>query len=377
MSNLDIFGPPSSSRPPTSPRGKRKNEKQPSRVRGFLITVLVLAVMLGGIAVALPKVMKHFQGAPDFAGPGTDTVQVEVTSGETLAQIGNNLKAQGVVASVDSFTRAATENPDSSSIQPGFYTLKLQMKSSDAIKALLDPVSRIVKKVVIPEGKRVEWVLNALAQGTGIPRSDFDAVVANPTALGLPAYAQGKVEGFLFPATYDFPPNATAELVLKTMVDKFNSEIATLDIQAKSQTLGMSPYDIITIASLLQVEGHPRDFDKVSRVVYNRLTEPMRLQFDSTVNYGLGKTDVILTTDLLNKDTPYNTYLHDGLPPTPIDNPGIDAIKAALNPATGNWLYFTTTDLATQETKFTNSYSEFLKFKNEFLAYCKANPGSC
>jgi len=115
----------------------------------------------------------------------------------------------------------------------------------------------------------------------------------------------------------------------------------------------------------------------VARVVYNRLAEPMRLQFDSTVNYGLGKTDVILTTDLLNKDTPYNMYLHDGLTPTPIDNPGADAIEAALNPASGNWLYFITTDLNTQETKFTNSYSEFLKFKDDFLAFCAASPGTC
>lgn len=334
-------------------------------------------VIVGGIALALPKALKHFQSAPDFAGPGTQSVQVEVTSGETLAQIGNDLKAKGVVASVDSFTRAAAENPDSSGIQPGFYTLKLQMKSADAIKFLLDPTSRVVNKVVIPEGKRASWILDTLASKTGIARTDFDAVLSNPGSLGLPDYAKGNVEGFLFPATYDFPPNANAELILKTMVDKYNSEIGLLDIAAKSAALGMTPYQIITIASLLQVEGHPRDFDKVSRVVYNRLKEPMRMQFDSTVNYGLGKTDVILTTDLLNKDTPYNTYLHDGLPPTPIDNPGADAIKAALNPATGDWLYFTTTNLSTQETKFTNSYSEFLKFKDEFLAYCKANSGSC
>ena len=103
----------------------------------------------------------------------------------------------------------------------------------------------------------------------------------------------------------------------------------------------------------------------------------MRLQMDSAVNYGLGKTDVIITTDLLNKDTPYNVYLHDGLPPTPIDNPGVEAIEAALNPAAGDWLYFITTDLGTQETKFTADYNEFLAFKDEFLAYCDAHAGAC
>jgi UPF0755 protein len=104
---------------------------------------------------------------------------------------------------------------------------------------------------------------------------------------------------------------------------------------------------------------------------------PMRLEFDSTVNYGLGKTDVILTTDLLNKDTPYNMYLHDGLTPTPIDNPGAEAIEAALNPDAGDWIYFITIDLNTQETKFTKSYAEFLVYKDQFLAFCDANPGTC
>ena len=373
MGNLEIFG--DASAKPAG--GSHQSPKEPRRARGFLIALLVIAVVVSSVAVAVPKVLKHFQGPADFAGPGTTAVVFEITEGQTLAQIGNELKAKGIVASVDAFTRAANANPDSASIQPGFYNLKTEMKASQAITALLDPATKNVHRFVIPEGKRVTWIVDNLVKETGIQKSDFTTALKDSASLGLPDYAQGNPEGFLFPATYDIAPNATAASIVKMMVDKYNSVASSLDLETKSAQLKMTPQQIVTIASLLQVEGHPRDFAKVSRVVYNRLAAPMRLQFDSTVNYGLDKTDVILTTDQLNKDTPYNTYLHDGLPPGPVGNPGEEALKAALNPASGDWLYFTTVDLDTQETKFTSSYSEFLKIKDEFLAYCAANPGKC
>ncbi len=373
MGNLEILGDAS----PSPTGGSHQSPKEPRRGRGFLVALLVIAVLVSSIAVAAPKLLKHFQGPADFAGPGTTSVVFEITQGQTLAQIGNDLKTQGIVASVDAFTRAANANPDSASIQPGFYNLKTQMKASQAIAALLDPATRDVHRFVIPEGKRVAWIVENLSKETGIQAADFAAALKDSQALGLPDYAHGNPEGFLFPATYDIAPNATAASILKSMVNKYNEVAASVDLVKSASALGMTPQQIITIASLLQVEGHPRDFAKVSRVVYNRLAEPMRLQFDSTVNYGLGKTDVILTTDQLAKDTPYNTYLHDGLPPGPVGNPGEDAITAALNPAVGDWLYFTTVNLDTQETKFTSSYSEFLTIKDEFLKYCNDNPGKC
>lgn len=370
MSNLDIFG-----EQPQSPGHRNpKPEKQKNKILP-LVALLVVVLGLGGVVA--PKVLNAFGGAPDFPGPGTGQVQIEIESGQTIAQIGNTLKAQGVVKSVDSFTAAAADNAKSGSIQPGFYHLKLEMRSADAITALLDPASRVTDKVVIPEGIRAAAIYDIASKATGIPVADFEAAATDSTALGLPDYANGNVEGFLFPATYDFPPNASATEILKTLVDQYHAQIDSLDLDSKSAALGMTPYQVLTVASLLQVEGHPRDFTKVARVIYNRLDEPMRLQMDSSVNYGLGKTDVIITTELLNKDTPYNVYLHDGLPPTPIDSPGVEAIEAALNPAAGDWLYFITTDLGTQETKFTADYNEFLVYKDEFLAYCDAHEGAC
>ena len=369
MSNIDLFS-NSSTQNPNEPGHKSKKK---SLGKTFAIILAVVAV----IGLVTPQLISRLSGAPDFPGPGSGSVQVLIEPGKTLAQIGNNLKALGVVASVDGFIAAANDNPDSGSIAPGAYNLLLEMKSSDAILALLDPVNRVVTKVVIPEGKRVSWTINTLATQTGLPLSEFEAAVANANKLGLPDYADGNPEGFLFPATYEFAPGTTAEQMISDMIARFNAEAKKIDLVARAEQMSRSPYEIVTIASLLEVEGHPRDFSKVARVVYNRLAEPMPLQFDSSVNYGLGKTDVILTTELLNKDTPYNVYLRPGLPPTPIDAPGTAALEAALNPAAGDWLFFITVDLNSQETKFTRSYDEFLVWKEDFLAFCDANAGVC
>jgi UPF0755 protein len=304
-------------------------------------------------------------------------VQVQIASGETLAQIGNSLKSLGVVASVDGFIAAANDNPESGSIAPGLYNLLLEMKSSDAILALLDPANRVVTRVVIPEGKRVSWIINTLATETGIPLADFESAVTKANELGLPDYAGGNAEGFLFPATYEFGPGTTAEQIIGEMIARFNVEAKSIDLEARADQMGRTAYEIVIVASLLEGEGQPRDFAKVAQVVYNRLAEPMRLQFDSAVNYGLGIADVLLTTELLNTPTDYNVYLNDGLTPTPINNPGGLALEAALNPESGDWLYFITTDLLTTDTKFTRSYEVFLVFKDELLAFCDVNPDVC
>jgi UPF0755 protein len=121
--------------------------------------------VLAAVHFVLPSVVDRLRGPEDFAGPGSGSVQVEVVSGQTLAQIGNTLKTLGVVATVDAFTQAAAANPDSAGIQPGFYQLAQGLPSAEAVTALLDPSNRVTNKVVIPEGKRASWVLDALAKG--------------------------------------------------------------------------------------------------------------------------------------------------------------------------------------------------------------------
>ena len=350
--------------------------RKPKSKRIFLAILGLSFVTLTTVLIG-PRLTELILGPPDFSGPGNGNVQIEILQGDSIAKIGNTLKSAGVVKSVDAFTLAASNNPDSGKISPGFYSMLLEMKAKDAILRLLDPTSKVVTKVTIPEGKRASDIFELISNETSIPIADFEAVAADPAQLPLPEYANGNLEGFLFPATYEFPPGTTALSALTSMVEKYNSVAKQLDLENSASAVGLDVYEVVIVASLLEGEGIPQDFSKVARVVYNRLAAPMKLEFDSTVNYGLGKEDVLLTSDLLAQDTPYNTYKNFGLPPTPISNPGTAALTAALNPAQGDWIFFITTNLKTRETKFTSDYAQFLVWKDELLAFCKLNPDTC
>ena len=133
--------------------------------------------------------------------------------------------------------------------------------------------------------------------------------------------------------------------------------------------LGRTPYEILVIASMIEEEAKlDEDRAKIARVIYNRLKKGMPLQLDSTVNYALGTSELQLSAEQLATDSPYNTYKNKGLPPGPINSPGDAAIEAAINPASGSWLYFVTTDPKEQITEFATSYDDFLALKRKFQA---------
>ncbi len=142
----------------------------------------------------------------------------------------------------------------------------------------------------------------------------------------------------------------------------------------------------MVIASLIEAEGRGDDMPKISRVIYNRLTGPGDrqgtnglLQIDATVNYAAdNELGAVPTTEDLEIDSPYNTYKYPGLPPTPIEAPGDAAIQAAANPVEGDWYYYVTVNLATGETKFAETYDEFLQYKDELREYCETeSEGAC
>jgi UPF0755 protein len=224
------------------------------------------------------------------------------------------------------------------------------MNASQAYAILVNPANMVQTVVRFPEGYRVATIVTLLGQHTALPLSDYQAAIKDTAALGLPSYAKGNPEGYLFPATYQVTPNETALQVLKTMVTKYNQEAAALHLTTAAARVHITPAQAMIVASLVQAEGGKlADYPKIARVVYNRLTTGMKLQFDSTVLYGLGKFGSTVTFAQIAQDTPYNSYKHTGLPPTPIDNPGTAAIQAALNPAAGNWLYFFTLKNGTTE----------------------------
>ncbi|MEW5625813.1 endolytic transglycosylase MltG [Streptomyces hydrogenans] len=337
-------------------RGKEKKRKGKNGVA----CLVVAAVLVGGVGGIGYFGYQFWQGQfgedPDFVGTGSGEVQVEIPKGAFGNEIGNILKQAGVVKSVDAFVAAQNKNAKGRSIQAGAYTLKKEMSAESAVALMLDPASQA--NLIIPEGKRNAWVYEQIDTRLDLaPGSTKEIALEQADSLGLPDWAKGHknvkdpLEGFLFPASYPVAKGTKPEAALKKMVSRANQEYTKLDLEGKASAQGLKgPWELLTVASLVQVEGkYKHDFDKVARVVYNRLQPDNtqtagRLEFDSTVNYlkGTSTLDVGSVEKMRAIKDPYNTYSYDvkGLTPGPISNPGVEALNSAMAPADGPWYYF-------------------------------------
>jgi UPF0755 protein len=331
----------------------------------FLMAFILLAVLGGGVYLGYNKIRDFFTAA-DYDGGGSGTIQVQIKANSSLTEMGNILVDKDVVKSTKAFTQAAEKNPRGKNIQSGTFNLKKQMSADAAVAALLDPKSRVSKGITVPEGKTALEVYAILAKATGVPVNDFKTAAKDPEALGVPAFwfnrtdkqkVTKSIEGFLFPDTYEFEPKATAEQMLTEMVQHFLTVTESIDFVNKVQDeRKISPYEALTVASLAQAEaGNSDDLGKVARVAYNRVysnTFPCNcLQFDVGINYyyqlqGKPKkpSKAMTTAELNDVKNPYRTHNKPGLTPTPINNPGQDALKGAMSPPEGPWLYFVAID---------------------------------
>jgi len=357
----------------------RDERPRPGRVkrnrRGRLLAVLVLLLLMGalvaGAVVAGGKVVDRLRGAQaaDFDGEGTGEAVIQIEAGDTAGDVATTLAAEGVVASRQAFFEVAAADPRATSLQPGFYQLRLRMSAAAAFELLLDPAARLVGRVTVPEGRNVEQTLQILAEGSDIPLADYQAAAADPSRLGLPTYAKNRLEGFLFPATYEIEPGMTALDVLTMMVDRFEQAAETVGLEEGAQRLGLDPYEVVIVASLIEREVKFDDeYGKVARVVYNRLDQGIPLGIDAAIAYGVGKNaGEPLTKSDLAKDTPYENRRKKGLPPTPIAAPGEATLAGAMNPVDGDILYYV---LATREGRsfFTNDYDAFLRQRDKSRA---------
>ena len=335
------------------------------------IALLVLAV----VAVLGLKAIGVFDSAADYPGPGYGSVLVQVHNGDTATAIGRTLARADVVESQQAFVNAAKANSASAGIQVCYYRLKYKMKASAALALLINPANCVQTRVTVIEGERVTDIVAEIASKTDIKAAALRAALARPSSIGLPAEAQGNPEGYLFPATYQVTPGETATQLLSEMVARANAEFQQLGVDSGASALGLTPRQVITVASILQWEAKiPSDFPKVARTIYNRLAAGMPLQSDATVAFANGVSGRISTTDAERANpSPYNTYVHQGLPPGPIGSPGEMAIKAALNPAPGPWLYWVVVDPNTGETVFSTTYAEHQAAVAQWRAYCAAH----
>ena len=331
-----------------------------------VLAVIALAVLLGA------RVFDRIFGAPaDYSGRGTGSVQVQVHPGDSITAIGQTLEDNEVVRSVDAFVEAADASDKASTIGPGVYRLRKHMKASLALALLLDPNSLVQARVVVPEGLRMRDIFARIdAASDDITLAQLQQAAKDPAALGVPAWGAGhSLEGFLFPATYNFPPGTTATQALTAMVRRFDDEAKSLDLVHKAKLVGYSPYEVLTLASIVEREGRvTTDYPKIAEVFYNRLHQGMNLGSDATLFYVLPPDHGPLTHSDLQLDSPYNTRLHSGLPPTPIASPGTAALTAALQPEKGPYLYFVTIDKSGRAA-FATTLEEF----NKLVAQSRAN----
>lgn len=323
-----------------------------------LVRVVAAFAFVGILTFSIHTVRSNVSVAPDYAtaviNETSTKVIIEIPAGATGSQVGQLLFEKGVTRSALSYFRAAVADPRSAKVAPGAHQLNLKISARQALDQLLDP-ARIPNLIKIFEGGWKSEVIDSLLK-YGFTKSATDAAFKK---VVLP---QGftNAEGLLFPAQYSFPAGTTALDAVQAMVDRFSHE--DTGRQLLSATDRLTPAQLLTIASLVQAEGDTKDFDKVSRVIRNRLDISMPLQLDSTVHYVKKvRGQIFLSTNSTLINSPYNTYRKYGLPPSPIGNPGAQAIAATLKPADGDWLFFIT--VAPGDTRFTRSNDEFLTWK--------------
>ena len=374
MSRLTLADLPSAESTRSTRRAEgrdRQRRRRRRRVRAAIASLLALLVVGGGVVLAsepLREIVATLTEPDDFDGPGTGEVQVLVAPGDSGRAIGETLAEAGVVKTAGAFADAAAADPDAASIQPGTYALREQMSAAAALALLLDPTSLRNYTVTIPEGFTAERALQRIAEATETSVEELTAAAADP-AVGLPPEAQGQLEGYLFPATYDFPLGVTEVQVLARMVQRTGEALDAAGVAPEQRRT------VLTTASLIQAEaGNAEDMGRVSRVIANRLAQGRPLQFDTTVNYATGKGGITTTEEDRATDSLYNTYLYPGLPAGPINNPGDDAISAALAPVEGPWLFFVVVDPDTGETRFAETEQEHLANVELFRAWLRENP---
>ena len=352
-------------------RPRPRKPKRRGRVVALLFVLLLAVALIAGAVLVGGRVLDKLRepDAPDFEGQGTGEAVIQIEPGDNAGDVADTLLAKGVVASRKAFFDVAASDPRATRLQPGFYQLRLKMSAAAAFELLLDPAARLVGRVTIPEGRNVEQTLEILAKNTEIPLADYQAAAKDPSKLGLPSYAENRLEGFLFPATYEVEPGTTATEVLTTMVDRFKQAAETVGLEEGAKRLGLTPYEVVIVASLIEREVKFDDeYGKVARVVYNRLDQGIPLGIDAAIAFGVGKNaGEPLTKSDLAKDTPYENRRKTGLPPTPIASPGEATLAGAMNPVEGDILYYV---LATAEGRsfFTNDYNAFLRQRDKSRA---------
>ncbi len=360
-----------------------KSERRRKRRRGCLGGLITLVVLVG-ILVAGGIVVNNVWGEQirDKMGWGEpkdydadqkpgEPVSVSIMQGDTGSTISATLYEAGVTKTSGAFYTYLIDQGANPDFYPGTYEIPTKLSAANALKALQDPANKRENTLLIKEGETAEKIYASLAPVLKVSVDEVKKAAADPKAYGVTAET---LEGWLFPATYQFDEGTTPKQAIEKMVARTMQSLDAAQVPADQQER------VLTIASIIQREARFQDdFYKVSRVIQNRIEQGMKLQMDSTAQYGYGEIhagSVSTSAEAQYDDNPWNTYVIEGLPKTPISNPGDLAIAAAMKPADGPWLYFVTVNLDTGETLFTTDYADHERGVKQWQDWCAAHPDS-
>jgi UPF0755 protein len=362
------------------PATQRRRSGRPSRLRkwgGRFLAVLALALAAGAIWFLI-ELYQPFHGSPH------GSVTVTIPPHSTSREIGDQLAHAGVVSSGFFFDLRATLAGERGDLRAGTYDLQQDMTYSKVLKVLTTaPVGPPTTNITIIEG-RTRAQINALLKAQGVKGSYFVSTRHSPlinfAAYGAPQHTPD-LEGFLFPDTYQLVEPISIPKLVDDQLKTFRSEWSQINL-SYARRRHLTPYDVLIIASMVQAEAATaHDRPLIASVIYNRLALGMPLQIDATTRYATGNYTKPLTDAQLNSKSPYNTRIHKGLPPTPIDNPGVAAMQAAAHPAQTNYLYFVVKPCGNGEQVFTSNYNQFLtdaqKYQQARSAHGGKSPERC
>ncbi|WP_288784427.1 endolytic transglycosylase MltG [uncultured Cutibacterium sp.] len=352
------------------------------KLRSAVAVILSLAVLVGGCVFVGVKVYDgyiSYKSADDYLGDGDKDILVRVPAGASVSEVGSILLNNDVVKSTKAYNKALRDSESDVTIQAGQYKLKTHMNAAKAVSILgnADNIQRT--RVTLPEGLSAEQQFGIMAKGTTMPASSFKSAYQQTAKLDLPVWANGHPEGFLFPDTYEVGSNPTPLEILQMQTNQFAKQVNTMNFIGQAQAIKRTPYEALTVASILEKEAKkPKDMRIVAGIIYNRLNQGMKLESDATVlyaNHAEGK--LTTTSEQRAKQSPYNTYLVNGLPPTPISNPGTASMEAAVTPIKTDYLYWVVTDPDKGTTAYSKTLAEHEKNVKKFHAWCQAHKGKC
>jgi UPF0755 protein len=333
-------------------RSQRKR-KPPAGVSSLKLVLLFLGV-LGLLLV----------GA--VLGGEEEATTVVVEEGDTLSSVADKLEEAGVISSPTLFKIWARLQSEATQIQPGEYRFEPGENGGEILEKLSSGDSEASYAITIPEGLSLSQTAQEVAEQSGIPAAEFEAA-ARETDYGYAFLDDPDIqttEGFLFPKKYEFERDADASRIVDRLLQQYLVETRDLDFAEAKDRTGLTEYELITVASLIEKEAaNPEERPLIASVIYNRIYADIPLQIDATVQHALGKPKEELKLSDLEVDSPYNTYVNPGLPPGPIASPSRESIKAALEPANTDYLYYVL-EVDGEEHFFTNDYDEFLEAKD-------------